>query len=108
MNKIISNGSQGREFNYLQAKGYARPLSVLQIRSNIHNKYSRISLHRMLDKITPIEIMHIIIIMTLYCNVDTLTHESITTKSNDHIVLQGVFSDISTYITGEDFVVRVF
>ena len=35
---FVSNG----EFNYLRTKGIARPLSVLQIRSAVHKKYSQL------------------------------------------------------------------
>ncbi len=35
---FVSNG----EFNYLRTKGYTRPLSVLQIRSIVRKKYSKI------------------------------------------------------------------
>ena len=34
---FVSNG----EFNYLRSMGYTRPLSVLQIRTDVHNMYSR-------------------------------------------------------------------
>ena len=34
---FVSNG----EFNYLRSKGYTRSLSVLQIRSELQNKYNR-------------------------------------------------------------------
>ena len=46
---FVSDG----EFNFLRAKGYTRPLSVLQVRSNVRNLYSRMSLHKMLGMITP-------------------------------------------------------
>ena len=29
------------EFNFLRAKGYTRPLSVLQVHSNVQNLYSK-------------------------------------------------------------------
>ena len=38
---------------FLRAKGYTRPLSVLQVRSNVRNMYSRMSLRKMLGMITP-------------------------------------------------------
>ena len=41
------------EFNYLRATGYTRPLSVLPIQCNIHNKYSKMSTRKMLVMITP-------------------------------------------------------
>ena len=46
---FVSDG----EFNFLRAKGYTRPLSVLQVRSNVRNMYSRMSLRKMLGMITP-------------------------------------------------------
>lgn len=46
---FVSDG----EFNFLRAKGYTRPLSVLQIRSSVRNMYSRMSLRKMLSLITP-------------------------------------------------------
>lgn len=46
----MSNG----EFNYLRrAKGYTRPLSVLQIRAQVRQKYSRMSQRVMLAMLTP-------------------------------------------------------
>jgi len=38
---------------FLRAKGYTHLLSVLQVRSNVRNKYSRMSLHKILEMITP-------------------------------------------------------
>lgn len=46
---FVSDG----EFNFLRAKGYTRPLSVLKVRSNVRNLYSRMSLHKMLGMISP-------------------------------------------------------
>ena len=46
---FVSDG----EFIFLRAKGYTRPLSVLQVHSNVRNLYSRMSLRKMLGKITP-------------------------------------------------------
>ena len=41
------------EFNYLRNKGYTRPLSVLQIRSNVRHRYSKISFRNLLAMLTP-------------------------------------------------------
>ena len=49
---FIGFASDG-EFKYLCAKGYTHPLSVLQIWYMICNKYSKMSVHRMLEMITP-------------------------------------------------------
>jgi len=49
---FIGFASDG-EFNYLCANGYTRPLSVLQIWCMICNKYSKMSVHRMLAMTTP-------------------------------------------------------
>ena len=46
---FVSDG----EFNYLRTKGYTRPLSVLKIRCDIRNKYSRLSRKRLLAMLTP-------------------------------------------------------
>ena len=46
---FVSDG----EFNFLRTKGYTRPLSVLQIQSNVRNKYSKMSLQKMLALISP-------------------------------------------------------
>lgn len=35
--------SSDGEFNYLRSRGYTRPLSVLQVRSNLRIKYSKMS-----------------------------------------------------------------
>ena len=41
------------EWNSLRTKGYSRPLSVFQIRSDARSKFSRMSLKRMIAMITP-------------------------------------------------------
>ena len=43
------------EFNYLRTKGYTRPLSVIQIRCNVRNKYcnSRLSHGKLIAMLTP-------------------------------------------------------
>jgi hypothetical protein len=46
---FVSNG----EFNYLRTKGYTRPLSVLQIRTDARNAYSRAKEDVMLSMLTP-------------------------------------------------------
>ena len=46
---FVSDG----EFNYMRSKGYTRPLSVLQIRSNARNKYSKKAKATMLSMLTP-------------------------------------------------------
>ena len=46
---FVSDG----EFNYLHMKGYTRPLSVLQIRSDVRKKYSKLSSKRLLAMLTP-------------------------------------------------------
>ena len=46
---FVSNG----EFNFLRTKGYTRPLSVLQIRSNVRKKYSQIGFRALLSMLTP-------------------------------------------------------
>lgn len=46
---FMSNG----EFNYLRTKGYTRPLSVLKIRTDARNAYSRAKEDVMLSMLTP-------------------------------------------------------
>ena len=41
------------EFNYLHLKGYTRPLSVLQIRSDVRKKYSKLSSKKLYAMLTP-------------------------------------------------------
>lgn len=48
---FVSDG----EFNFLRAKGYTHPLSVLHIRSTVRNMYNRMSVRKMLTLITPKE-----------------------------------------------------
>ena len=45
----VSNG----EFNSLRAKGYTRPISIFAIRSQIRNKYARMSHKAMASMLTP-------------------------------------------------------
>ena len=42
------------EFNYLRTKGYSRPLSVLQIRSDVRKKYARIQKSTLLAMLSPL------------------------------------------------------
>ena len=46
---FVTNG----EFNYMRSKGYTRPLSVLQIRTDVHNKYNKIKAETLLNMLTP-------------------------------------------------------
>ena len=46
---FVSDG----EFNYLRMKGYTRPLSVLQVRSDVRKKYSKLSSKKLLAMLTP-------------------------------------------------------
>ena len=46
---FVSNG----EFNYMRSKGYTRPLSVLQIRTNVRTKYNKIRQKTLLAMLTP-------------------------------------------------------
>lgn len=46
---FVSDG----EFSYLRTKGYTRPLSVLQIRSDVRRKYNRIKERCLLAMLTP-------------------------------------------------------
>ena len=46
---FVTNG----EWNSNRTKGNTRPLSVFQIRSDVHSKYSRMGEKRMLKMITP-------------------------------------------------------
>ena len=46
---FVSNG----EFNYLRTKGYTRPLSVLQVRTNVKNKYAKIGAKALSAMLTP-------------------------------------------------------
>ena len=46
---FVTNG----EFNYMRSKGYIRPLSVLQIRTDVHNKYNRMKEDTLLKMLTP-------------------------------------------------------
>jgi len=54
LNHFLSLGfvSDG-EFNYLRLKGYTRPLSVLQIRSDVRRKYSKLSSKKLSAMLTP-------------------------------------------------------
>ena len=46
---FISNG----EFNYLRSKGYTRPLSILQIRTEVRNVYNRMSQRELMNMLSP-------------------------------------------------------
>ena len=46
---FVSNG----EFNYMRSRGYTRPLSVLQIRTDVRNKYNRMQANTLLNMLTP-------------------------------------------------------
>ena len=46
---FVSNG----EFNYLRSKGYTRPLSVLQIRTDVRNMYSKTKMTTLLKMLMP-------------------------------------------------------
>ena len=47
-------GSVGNgEFNSLRAKGYTRPLSIFAVRSQVRNKYARMSHKAMVSMLTP-------------------------------------------------------
>ena len=46
---FVTNG----EFNYMRSKGYTRPLSVLQIRTDVRNKYNRMKEDTLLQMLTP-------------------------------------------------------
>ena len=46
---FTSNG----EFNSLRSRGYTRPLSMLQIRSDVRRKYARLGKKKMFDMLTP-------------------------------------------------------
>jgi len=46
---FVSDG----EFNNLRLKGYMRPLSVLQIRSDVRKKYNKLSSKKLQAMLTP-------------------------------------------------------
>ena len=46
---FVSNG----EFNYMRSKGYTRPLSVLQVRTDVRNKYAKVRQDALLSMLTP-------------------------------------------------------
>ena len=46
---FVTNG----EFNYLRTRGYTRPLSVLQVRSDVRKKYARARQDVLLNILTP-------------------------------------------------------
>lgn len=46
---FVSNG----EYNVFRAKGYSRPLSILQLRSMARNKYSTMGVKKMMAMLTP-------------------------------------------------------
>ena len=46
---FTSNG----EYNSMRNRGYTRPLSIFQIRSDVRAKYSRLSKKTMLDMLSP-------------------------------------------------------
>ena len=46
---FVCNG----EFNYLRSKGYTRPVSVLQIRSQVRKKYSKMRQDTMIAMLSP-------------------------------------------------------
>ena len=50
---ITAGFTSDGEFNYLRTKGYTRPISVLQIRTDVRNKFSRISAQNLLAMLTP-------------------------------------------------------
>lgn len=46
---FVTNG----EFNYMRSKGYTRPLSMLQTRTDVRNKYNRMKEDTLLKMLTP-------------------------------------------------------
>lgn len=64
---FVSNG----EHNTMRVKGYTRPLSVLQIKSQAKKKYSRMGLSTMLWMLTPRSMYYcyIYVLQRLPCDV---------------------------------------
>ena len=50
LNRFCLNG----EYNSMRVKGYTRPLSVIQIRSDAKRKYSSLGVKSMIEMLTPI------------------------------------------------------
>ncbi|XP_065905627.1 uncharacterized protein [Dysidea avara] len=89
---FVSDG----EFNYLRTKGYTRPLSVLQIRCHVRNKYSRLSRKRLLAMLTP----------------RRLANGTITTEHDDVVVPSDTLNEMwewrmNQHVTMEDVVDRL-
>lgn len=51
--RIIIGFATNGEWNSLRTKGNTRPISVLQIRSNVRAKYSRMNLKKLIGMLTP-------------------------------------------------------
>ena len=49
---FVTNG----EFNYIRGKAYMRPLSVLQICTDVHKTYNKIKAEILINILTPEEI----------------------------------------------------
>ena len=64
---FVSNG----EYNSMRVKGYTRPLSVLQIRSQARKKYSRMGFKTMLEMVTPQSMFSV---TQYYCNTCIYMH----------------------------------
>ena len=60
---FVSNG----EFNYLRTKGYTRPLSVLQARTNVRNKYKNYRKAAFLAMLTPKRKLQADLLQFLHC-----------------------------------------
>ena len=51
--QLIGFTSNG-EFNYLRMRGNSRPLSIIQIRQDVRNKYNKLGQKKLIDMLTPI------------------------------------------------------
>ena len=51
---VIVNQYNISEYNSMQSRGYTRPLSVIQIRSEARRKYSSLGVKFMMEMLTPI------------------------------------------------------
>ena len=84
-------------FSFLCAKGYTRPLSVLQIRSKVRNIYSKMSVRKMLTLITPkgkITDTQILSFYVFISKSEQLPDGTIQVQANSSIVPQCILKNI--------------
>ena len=96
---IMAFASDG-EFDYSCAKGYTRPLSVLQMKCMVHNKHSEMSVCRMFAMITPKREFYCSwkIASSIVASIEQLPDGMITTEDNGQIVPQHAVHDINGWM----------